>query len=398
MDRDATAAGTGPAGPRTLFPRGMRRRWWLFRPIDALVAIWPRRRTRRGMVIIRIDGLGDMALFRPVLDHYAEAFGIARDEITVLGCNSWHGLSGTIFAGYRVVAIDEHRFERRFFYRLRTALWLRRQGFRTAVCDAYFRKTLTADSLVHMSGADERIVSRPYISDKTAAEFAYFLARGVRIIDTGPHPTHELERHYNFLARVAGHPIAPAQPSLPWRAAKPPVADGAPYVVINFGSNEPGRNWPLERYLAVARRTIARGYRVAFVGAAREVPQRARIATALEPGAVVDLIGRTALPELMDVISHARAMLTNETGPGHFGMLLGIPTVMVFGGGHHQTFVPYPEHLRPANARFVNRHRACYNCLWICPYQDSPQSPFPCIEEVGIEQVWQAVEGFLPPL
>jgi ADP-heptose:LPS heptosyltransferase len=406
MDSNAPHAGTGPAGRRILFPRGMRRRWWLFRPIDAVVALWPRRRAAGGsgggpgggMVIVRMDGLGDMALFRPVLDHYARAFGIARDQITVLGCESWHGLADTVFAGYRVAAIDEHRFERRFFYRLRIALWLKRQGFRIAVCDTYFRKTLTSDSLVHMSGAQERIVSLPYISDKTEAEFDWFLARAGRVIDTGPHPTHELERHYNFLAAVAGRPVEPSVPTLPWRDAPSAVPEGAPYVVINFGSNEPGRNWPFGNYLALARRAIARGYRVAFVGAAREVSESARIAGELEPGSVVDLIGRTGLDGLMDVIAHAHAMLTNETGPGHFGILLGVPTVMVFGGGHHETFVPYPEHLRPANARFVNRHRECYGCLWICPYRESAKDPFPCIEAVEIEDVWQAVEGFVPAL
>ena len=97
---------------RTL-PAGMRRRWWLFRLFDLIARFWPTLKPRRGALVVRMDGIGDMVLFRTSLDHYAEAFGVAAKDITVLGCESWSSVTERLFAGYRVVTINEHAYARR---------------------------------------------------------------------------------------------------------------------------------------------------------------------------------------------------------------------------------------------------------------------------------------------
>ena len=66
-----------------MFPSGMRRRWWFFRPFDLLARYWPLLKSRRGLVIIRMDGIGDMALFRNSLDHYGDVFGVKKKNITI---------------------------------------------------------------------------------------------------------------------------------------------------------------------------------------------------------------------------------------------------------------------------------------------------------------------------
>ena len=67
----------------------MRRRWWLFRLFDIIVRHWPVFGIPRGTLIIRMDGIGDMVLFRRTLDDYATALSASVSDITVLGCKSW---------------------------------------------------------------------------------------------------------------------------------------------------------------------------------------------------------------------------------------------------------------------------------------------------------------------
>ena len=223
-----------------LFPRGMRRRWWLFRPVDALVALWPAPRARHGLLVVRMDGIGDMVMARAALDHYPAAFGVPRDAVTILGCHSWRALLDEVFAGFRVVTIDEHAFEKKALYRLRIMLWVRRQGFAVAVCDMFMRKVMTADSLVWASRAPERIVAAPFVTDRTRAEYAWYLARATRVVETGRYPTHEGLRHFTFLSALTGRPHPPETVRIPWRDQPPPAPlGGSPYVVMNFGSNEP---------------------------------------------------------------------------------------------------------------------------------------------------------------
>jgi ADP-heptose:LPS heptosyltransferase len=374
-----------------LLPGGMRRRWWLFRPLDLLAYWLPVRREPKGLLVVRMDGIGDMVLFRRALDHYGAAFGVPASAITVLGCDAWASVASELFAGYRVKPIDEHRFAKDPWYRFRVALWVRFLRPAVTVNDAYFRRALMADSLTWLSRAPRQISSLPYISERTRAEYTWYLGQVTEIVDTGRYPVHEIERHFTFLSRVAGKEIWPARPKLTWRDAKPPLPDGAPYVLLNPGSNEPGRRWPFAHYAALAGRLADAGHRVVFVGG----KDRAAGTVPAKPG-IVDLTGRTDLPELFDLIKHAKAVVTNDSGPAHVSIALGTPTVVVVGGGHFGCFVPYPAKLTPPGARFVWHKMPCYHCFWRCHLRRDDSESFPCVAGVTDEQVWTALSAIVP--
>ncbi len=376
-------------------PAGMRRRWWMFRPLDLIARHWPVLKRRRGLLVVRMDGIGDMVLFRGSLDHYAEAFGVAREDMVILGCTSWGAIAESLFEGYRVRVIDEHVYARRPLYRLKVNLWLRQLAPAVAVNDSYFRRALMADSLLWVAGAPRTVASLPYINEPTRAEFTYYLSQVDRIVNTGVYPIHEVVRHARFVSAVAGRAVAPAPPRIAWRDAPPPLPDGPPYAVLNPGSNEPGRRWPLAGYLDMAERLLDRGYRVVFVGTGEEVIDDDRLRQILTKPGVVDLVGRTSLSELMDLMAHAALMITNDTGPAHLGVALGTPTVVIVGGGHFGCFFPYPAEVTPANARFVYHEMDCYHCFWRCHKRATKTEVFPCISTVGGERVWAEVESLL---
>ena len=365
----------------------MRRRWWMFRPIDALVALWPAPKVKKGVLVVRMDGIGDMVMHRASLDYLPDALGVTKDDVTILGCHSWKGLAGRIFQGYRVVTIDEHAFEKKWFYRLKIALWVRRQGFAVAVCDMFMRKVLTADSLVWMSRADRRIVCQPFVTDRTRREWSYYLSLATQIIDTGPYPTHEGLRHFTFLSALSGRTIDPVTPSIRWQPDPSPVPQGAPYVVMNFGSNEPGRRWPLAQFLELAERCRAKGWRVVFVGGKAEAFALPILQNIDDPG-ILNAVGRWSLPQVIDAMAGALCVVTNDTGPGHLALGAGATTILIAGGGHWGCFVPYPETIRPDNAIFLTEEMPCFHCLWRCPKRRSADEAFPCVALVTVDRVW----------
>ena len=385
-----------------VLPAGMRRRWWLFRLFDLIARYWPVIKPRRGLLVVRMDGIGDMVLFRGALDHYAAAFGMEPSEITVLGCASWGGIAGEIFSGYRVHVINEHAFARRPLYRFRVSLMVRRLAPAVTVCDSFFRRAMMADSLTWVSGAPETVVSLPYVNEPTRTEFTYYLSQVSRIIHTGDYPTHEVVRHFRFVSAIAGREIPPAPPRITWPDRPPPLEEGAPYVVLNPGSNEPGRRWPYSSYLAMAERLLADGYRVVFIGTAKEKPKTAPgdalgVHVGNHPGApgVIDLVGRTRLDEVLDLMAHAAAVLTNDTGPAHLSIALGAPTLVIVGGGHFGGFFPYPDGVAPPNARFAFHRQECYHCFWRCHKRPAKSDVFPCIGAIGEDQVWRQLVELL---
>jgi ADP-heptose:LPS heptosyltransferase len=376
-------------------PGGMPRRWWLFRPFDLIARHWPIFKKPAGLLVVRMDGIGDMVLFRSALDHYADVFGVERAAITILGCHSWRDIAPVVLAGYRVITINEHAYARRPFYRFKISLKVRRLAPAVVVCDSYMRRPLMADSLVWMSGAPRQVVSLPYISEGTRAEFGYYLSQTDEIINTGVYPTHEVIRHFRFLSALAARPLKPEAPAIAWRDAPPPIEDGSPYVVLNPGSNEPGRRWPFGEYLKIAEAIVARGMRVVFVGRSDEAPAPAELKNIEARSGMINRYARTTLPELLDLMKSAAAVVSNDTGPAHLAIALGVPSVVVVGGGHFGSFVPYPADVTPSNARFVFHEMPCYHCFWRCPLRQTKSEAFPCIAAVDKGQVQAALDDLL---
>jgi ADP-heptose:LPS heptosyltransferase len=370
-------------------PRRRARRWFLFYPFDLLARFWPVFGKPRGVLVVRIDGIGDMVLFHPAFAHYAQALGVAPSDITLLGCQSWAELAPVFFPGIRFHAIDEHAYDRSPLYRFKVSLWLRRQNFAVALLDSFMRKPLVADSLIYVSGAPTRIVAKPYLSPKTQRLFDWYLTRCQRVVDTGPHPTHEIPRHFTFVSALARRSVAPEPPRLPWRENMPAVTQ--PYAIINFGANEPGRRWPFENFLAVATEIKKRGLAVVFVGGPAEAAYKNR----LGGQGFVDLIGATTLDELLDLLRHAALVVTSETGPAHLAIGLGAPTATILGGGQFGGWMPFPPEAAPPQQRVVYRRMPCYGCLWNCTQPHRRGEAFPCVAAVETGEVINAARELL---
>ncbi|HYC14615.1 MAG TPA: glycosyltransferase family 9 protein, partial [Stellaceae bacterium] len=324
---------------------------------------------------------------------------VAVSEITLLGCQSWASLAPQFFPGCRFIAIDEHAYERNPLYRFKISLWVRRQGFAVAICDMYIRRPLVADALLWVSGAPERIATNPHSSPRTAAIFSWYLQRCTRTIDTGPYPTHEIVRHFRFLSALAGRDIKPAAPALPWPGRPRPLAE--PYAVLNLGGNSREKRWPARHFFALAEELAARGLRVVFVGGPSEPDLSAALAEARQRSArgdaFLDRIGATALPELLDLLQHAALVVSSDTGPAHLAVGVGAPSVVILGGGHFTSFVPYPPDLTPPHARFVWRELPCYHCFWACTQPYERGESFPCMAAVSFDDVHAAVEAVMAP-
>jgi hypothetical protein len=379
-------------------PSGMRRRWWLFRIFDLLARYWPQFKARRGVAVVRMDGIGDMVLFRNSLDHYAEAFAVERGDITVVGCESWGALADVVFNGYRVIAINEHAYAKKPLYRFAINLKMRRLAPATVVNDAYFRRALMADSLVWMMAPARLLSSYPYINEPTRSEYSWYLSGVDEVVDTGPYPTHELIRHARFVSHFAGRTIAAQAPCLNWPERSGAALVEGRYVVLNPGSNEYGRRWPLEKYVSLSKWIAEKGLKAVFVGKADERAQEGLIADVADDETIIDLTGKTSVPELLDLMKAAALVVTNDTGPMHLAIGLGAPTVAIIGGGHFGSFVPYPEAATPDTVRFVYERMPCYHCFWRCHKRDDKFQSFPCVARVEGEAVRQACMAVLPAL
>src|SRR4051794_7965763 len=86
-----------------------------------------------------------------------------------------------------------------------------------------------------------------------------------------------------------------------------------PRLVLNLGARWPTKRWPPEHFATVARRAVVqRGAGLVVVGAPEDRPLVEALRAHLRPLAVLDLCGRTTLPQLAAVAAEADAVLSND--------------------------------------------------------------------------------------
>jgi heptosyltransferase I len=158
---------------------------------------------------------------------------------------------------------------------------------------------------------------------------------------------HVLDSFMGF-ARACG--IEPPAPrfdiTLPQAAldyARSVVVDAQPTMLISPCSSHTARNWPAERYAAVADHAAGvHGMRVVLVGgrSAEETRMGAAIAAAARVP-LINQIGKDTLPQLLGLMSRCALLLSPDSGPAHMATMVGLPVVGLYAATRTARAGPY---------------------------------------------------------
>jgi heptosyltransferase I len=160
---------------------------------------------------------------------------------------------------------------------------------------------------------------------------------------------HVLDSFFGFV-RACG--IEPAPPA--WDISLPPdalayaarlIPDTQPTLVISPCSSHRARNWPAQRYAAVADHAARiHGMRVILAGGRsrleRSVGSAVAAATAGETR-IVDQIGKDTLPELLGLLAKATVLLSPDSGPVHMATMVGLPVIGLYAATRTARAGPY---------------------------------------------------------
>lgn len=120
------------------------------------------------------------------------------------------------------------------------------------------------------------------------------------------------------------------------------IGEGDWPIVIAPTSRWVGKQWPSDRFAALARHLVSRGDRVAIVGAPSEREQCGElIGMAAEDMRVLDLVGKTGVGGLMALIERSPLVVANDSAPLHMAVGFDRPLVALFGPTRLMTVGPY---------------------------------------------------------
>ncbi|MFN7986013.1 MAG: lipopolysaccharide heptosyltransferase II [Thermoanaerobaculia bacterium] len=193
---------------------------------------------------------------------------------------------------------------------------------------------------------------------------------------------HEVWKHLRLVA-ATGVPM-PGVPDATWRvseavrrSARARLAEAGlpkgPFAAAHVASfAHEAKRWPEGRFAALFDRLAReRGLPVVLLGSEAEAPMNARVAALASAASVVDLAGKTSLPEVLGVVAEAALFVGNDSGLAHLANAAGTPTTVVFGPTDPDATRPWdgprPDGL-PVRLRVARRRVPCAPCRFRrCP-------------------------------
>ena len=113
-------------------------------------------------------------------------------------------------------------------------------------------------------------------------------------------------------------------------------------VTVAVGSRWESKNWPPEFFAAVMDRVAYESNAsIVLVGSPSEVVIGEKVMSASRSKKFVDLIGKTTLGGMVELIRRSEVLMTNDSGPMHVAAAFGIPTVTFFGPTSPERTGPY---------------------------------------------------------
>ena len=349
------------------------------------------------MLIIKADAIGDYVLFRNYIEILRQSESYKGYRIDLLGNIVWQEMA----LAYDASFINNYYFinaNSLYYDPVRTIKlgWcLFKNNYEVVLQPSYTRLFITdglasltaAKQIIGFEGDNEGIALRYkvktdkfYTQKLTLPENIYF----------------EFERSRFFFEKILNRSI---------NLNSPLIAEGKNErkgIFIFPGSGNSKRGWEPEKFLELLKLlSLLTQEPLYLTGGTDEIQVGEYLTRNLPPHTVTNLIGKTSLPQLTRLFANAALVITSETSAAHIAAATQTKVVCILGGGHFNRFLPYPhsipyEHSIPYKPVCVYEKLPCYNCNWHCIYTTDYKEPYPCVSNINVLSVWQAVLPLLP--
>ncbi len=351
------------------------------------------RSPKKRILIIKTDAIGDYVLFRNFLEVVKASEKYKDHEIDLLGNVVWQDIAlwydKPFISNFRFVKPDD--LYESPWQLLKLAMSFYGSNYNTVLQPSYSR-TLIGDGLAAITGA-VNIIGFESDTERIAPKYKRKTDRFYSELLVLPELYYfEFDRTRYFFEQVLKHPIDLAGPHFPEKIS------GRHGVTIFLGAGNTKRGWQTENFLQLMELIIGETEQPIHLTGGPEMTETAAYLESFFPeDSVINLVGKTSLPQLIDHITRTGLVICNETSAVHIAAACGTKAVCIVGGGHFDRFAPYPEHVY-SRTSFIFEKMPCYNCNWVCIFDTPIDEPFPCVANITLARVWQATQQVLKQL
>lgn len=158
-------------------------------------------------------------------------------------------------------------------------------------------------------------------------------------------------------------------------------------ILLNPNASDllPLRKWATDRYVQLAQRLLGRfpEAHIALTGAPNEAGPAAEVARQIGSPRCFSMAGRTSLRQLMVLYTLSDLLITNDSGPAHFGALTPINVLTIFGPETPSLFgAPTPR------STSIWLGLSCSPCVNAYNNRQSPCRNNLCMQGISVDRVF----------
>jgi ADP-heptose:LPS heptosyltransferase len=303
------------------------------------------------ILLIRLDAIGDYVLFRNFIEIISKSNKYKDYKITLLGNIEWRSLSEELDSKYvnRFIWLDRKKFINSLIYRHKKLKQLTSQGYELLISPCHSREFNFGDNIAKLVSAREKIGSIGDLSSIRAWQKRISDRYYTKLIPAKDDIVFEYWRNKEFFEGLLEIKIDLKQPIIKLRPRQLKFELPVKYGILFIGASCQRRKWSIKKFARVAEH-IQQKYNLSIVlcGGPADVEDAKQFAQDFQND-FIDLVGRTSLPDLLQIIYYGKLMIANETSAPHFAIALEMANVFVISNGNHfGRFTPYPKEISDA--------------------------------------------------
>ncbi len=376
--------------------------------IDSLISfecyfIKSEKHSKKRVLILRKDTLGDYILFYPTLSVYRNFFKDA--EITLVISKLFESLSPLLKDFENVVWYDAKKFSSNFLYRRMFLIDLKKKGFDVAIQPTFSRES-AGDFMMKLTKASEIIGVDGDCTASTEREKNKNNNIYTKIITVPEEIITELDKNIYIVEQITGQKIDIKFPTIDIsifsntkeeEIIKNNKLTKKSYVVVVPGSGTTFKIWPTEKFSEVIDFIVSRGFVPVLCGSKGEKKLVNNIIIKMKnKEKVVNISGGTDLPTVAHLIKDSAFYFGSDTGITHLAAAIEVPVVCVIGGGHFRRFFPYGN--LEKNRIVFDENMKCKNDNWACSKNLKSWESSPCVKNIKIENVNKEIDVIINSL
>lgn len=157
------------------------------------------------------------------------------------------------------------------------------------------------------------------------------------------------------------------------------------------GGRMPLREWPLESFIALAKRLLEdqKNY-ILIVGMDMPAQKVRLMRNSLQQERCLDLTNKTSIPEVLGLCNIAQALVVNDSGLAHLAALTAIKQLVLFGPESPHIYSPLGD-----NIWIVYSNLPCSPCLSALNHRRSACKDNKCLQMIKPDEVYKIIKGQL---